>query len=170
MRYARPPKAPISDETLRRLMAIELKIRAADERARESRRQSVAEFDAGCIYVIEFASGMTKVGKTANADSRLSTHARHAEVHDNPIVRSWVSRRHPGCSTTEKLLKRFCALAGTRKTGEYFTGVRFELPQDYALRLARQARNGDRLDEPFAAVNGDMSKTWEQAQAALDDA
>jgi hypothetical protein len=154
MTRRRRTKPGISDESVAALIAIEKEIREHADRAKELRRQMREEFDGGHIYVIEFASGMTKVGKTMNASARFDTHARHAEVHGNPIVRSWTSPMHPGCSGTEKLLKRFCAQAGTRKTGEYFTGVRFEMAREYAERLAENQRQAAYLAAAIEDAGG----------------
>lgn len=149
----------------------------ATAHAAELRKRYYAEFDPGQLYVIEFGAGVTKVGKARRASDRIATHARYGEVIGNGIVRSWASEKHPGISGTEAKLIAFAKVHGTSVSGEYFTDLPFELATAYAELIVgeclteclRQA-DADRFEYLrllTAAVQGDLSKTWEQAREAL---
>jgi hypothetical protein len=138
----------LSEELLRDLAEIE-------ERIQAGRRRSPT--DEGHVYVIQFSTGVVKVGKAVGPTTRLSHHALQAKIHGVSIAASWTSERHSDHSKTERRLIDYCASRGVRIAAgnEYFTGVSFEDARDFAARL-------------IAAVNGDMRATWEEAQAALD--
>ncbi len=141
--------APVlSEELLRDLAEIE-------ERIQAGRRLSPA--DEGHVYVIQFSTGVVKVGKAVRPKTRLSHHALQARVHGVSVAASWTSERHPGHGGTKRQLIDHCASQGTRIAdgNKYFTGISFEDARDFAARL-------------IAAVNGNMRATWEEAQAALD--
>jgi len=170
---ARPSKVPISDSTLRQLMAIEKKIAAADLRAAELRRVRRATVDDGHLYVIEFSTGVIKVGKTIHPKVRLDSHAKSAKVHGISISRSWVSEKHPGHSDTEQELIAFGKHYGKPLLSgkcEYFADLDFEPTRCFAQILGGNRVRAAYLARLVAAVNGDMSATVEQAHAALGEA
>jgi hypothetical protein len=128
--YRRPP---ISDESLDRLMAIEAKIQDHIAQSHRLRAQQRRQFDPGYLYVVEFDSGVVKVGKTVNAESRLAAHARAGLVRS-----SWASLHHLECSKTERQLVAFCTEHGTVHSGrEYFRDLDFGLACACAERIVR---------------------------------
>jgi hypothetical protein len=119
--------------------------------------------DAGSVYVIEFTSGMLKVGKSVDPTSRLAVHASRARVHGDDVRRSWVSDEHPGHSESERRLIAFCKANGKQISREYFGDLRFECARTLATRLATDARRRAYLDELIEAAGGDLSMTWQAA-------
>ena len=97
--------------------------------------------DGGYLYVAEFSTGIIKVGKAKIPAIRLARHARHAQIHNVVIRRSWTSPGHPGHSGTERNLIDFCKRRGDQVVGrgEYFRGVTFETAQKYAHLLVQLA-------------------------------
>lgn len=164
MTRARVKPGP-SDETLRDLAVINQKIQEYTEQSRELRRQCHAEFDDGYIYVVQFSSGVVKPGKTRNPDWRMGQHARLAEFHGAPIVRSWVSGKHLGISQTERRLLKFCEETGTCLSGEYFADVRFEAAREFGRWIVDGSLLRFYLDWLVEAVDGDVSRTVAEALA-----
>lgn len=114
----------------------ELRIQEADVRDALARRRRRVEFDEGYVYVVEFDSGVIKVGKARNAKSRLAAHARSGLIRS-----SWTSPCHLHCGKTEALLISFCAERGELHGGrEYFRGLDFDAVRLVAERLADEAR------------------------------
>jgi hypothetical protein len=133
-RNTRPPA--LSEELIRDLALIEARIQAL------SRRRSA---DHGHVYVIEFSSGVVKVGKAANPDSRLASHDLHARIHGVQVTKSWASDRHSGYAKTERRLIKYCARLGVRIAdgNEYFTDISFEAARDFAAQLVAE-RTGEK--------------------------
>jgi hypothetical protein len=90
--------------------------------------------DVGHVYVIQFSTGVVKVGKAVNPESRIGDHRHNAAVHNISITDGFVSVAHPGHSKTERELIKFCAHHGTRTAAgnEYFTGIDFEAACSFA--------------------------------------
>lgn len=81
----------------------------------------------GYVYIVEFDSGLLKVGMTQFPQSRLTYHARHAASFGIRAVRGWLSPLHEEPFRTEGLLIAAAAEMGTAAGGrEYFAGVGFE--------------------------------------------
>jgi hypothetical protein len=145
--------------------AHEEKVRAITERAVLSKK--------GHVYAVRFTTGTAKVGKTVNPARRLRNHALSAQAHGIDIDRVWISEEHGGYSLTEQRLKDFCASLGTAMNsgGEHFGGISAEEFQGvcaFGFLATRERLRADYLRTLIDAVNGDMSKTWGEAQAALD--
>ena len=145
MRRAAAPV--LSAELLRDLAEIE-------ERIQAGRRRSPA--DEGHVYVLQFSTGVVKVGKAVGPATRLSHHTLQAKVHGVSVAESWTSERHSDHSKTERRLIDYCASRGVRIAAgkEYFTGISFEDARDFAASL-------------IDAVGGNLGATWGEAQAAL---
>ncbi len=136
----------------------------------------------GHIYVIEFSTGVVKVGKTISPQGRLATHSRAARIHGVDILRSWVSVRHPGCGATERQLIWLCRRRGASIEAEYFQGIPFEdvravaqllvedavQDQTASVRLAADAVRRAYLDKLIEAADYDLSMTWRDAHDRLD--
>lgn len=96
----------------------------------------------GYVYVIEFYSGMIKVGKSVQPDTRILHHAERAELHGDGVTRFWVSQRHRGFEKTELALIRFCKLHGEPWCGnEYFREVSPEAARDAARAAIDDSAN-----------------------------
>lgn len=162
----RVPRAPkvLNDDTVLRLMECEVRIEACTDEGRRMRAELYRVFDPGQLYVAEFDSGVVKVGKARNAENRLAQHAKTGLVRA-----SWTSPLHLECSKTERRLIAFCDEHGTLYGGrEYFRDIAFDLARDHAERIVFGSRCRTYLDALTDVVDGDMSATVEQAQAALD--
>lgn len=80
-----------------------------------------AKLAAGHLYVVEFTSGVVKVGKAENPAARLAAHARLAEIHGGAVKATWTSRRLIAYATAEQELIELCARQGRLVSGrEYF--------------------------------------------------
>lgn len=87
------------------------------------RKQFARRYDLGHVYVVEFDSGVLKVGRTGDSDSRLKAHAKAGYF----AASYWVSARHLDHRATERRLIAFCAERGVLHGGrEYFGEVRFD--------------------------------------------
>lgn len=81
----------------------------------------IAKYALGHIYVVEFTSGVVKVGKAANPKARLATHTQLAEVHGGGVKSSWISRRLVAYADAERDLIMLCSRRGRLVAGrEYF--------------------------------------------------
>lgn len=158
----------LSDEAAAELVAIARKIAAHTARSRELRQQMRREFDPGYIYVVQFSTGVVKPGKAVDPENRLAHHARLAEFHGAPVVRSWVSEYHLGISKTERRLLRFCEATGRQLSGEYFTSLLFDSAREYGQRVVYGALLRTHLDWMVEAVDGDMSRSVADAWAAVE--
>lgn len=135
-------------------------IREASTQARASRPSS----GIGQLYVVEFTSGVLKVGKAVRADSRIATHALHARIHRGDIARSWASGRHAGYDETERRLISGCKRLGQNAFGrEYFRGVDFNTVCELAGRVVLDSQRRAYLDQLITAADGDLSTTWQDA-------
>jgi hypothetical protein len=142
----------------------EKKIQECTAESRRLRTEMRKLFDPGCLYVVEFDSGVVKVGKTASAEGRLEAHAKAGLVRS-----SWASPYHLYCGKAERKLIAFCNEHGTLHGGrEYFRDIAFTVACDYAERIVFGHRCRIYLDDLTDAVNGDLSKTVAEAQVAFD--
>jgi len=90
---------------------------------------------AGQIYVIAMGD-MIKVGRAANAASRLSSHRLEVNRHGKEVTGEWMSQPHVGWRGNESRLIEFCnSLGGEHKGSEYFIGLDFEHVRTYAETL-----------------------------------
>lgn len=142
---------------LRELLRLEHEIQAADVRAAIARRRRQSMVDEGFIYVVEFTSGVVKVGKTTHPDSRLATHAKFARIHGGDIRQSWISEQHHGFSKTERILIEFCQQRGVPIFGkEYFGGVSFNHVRDYADLTVMVTQIDTSVERMLAGAAGDL--------------
>lgn len=126
----------------------------------------------GYLYVIEFASGVVKVGKAVNPRRRIATHATHARVHGGEVRHSWVSERHAGFDVTERVLIEGCKQVGELAFGnEYFRSVDFGWANQYAGMVVLGRKRRAYLDSLIEAADYDLSVAWQEAhdRLALDE-
>lgn len=110
-----------------------------------------------------------KVGKSADPERRLATHAMMARVHGGGVRQCWTSARHDDMGASERKLLEFCRHAGEQVDREYFRGTDFSEICHLGERLAADARRRAYLNELVAAADGDLSVTWREAHERLDD-
>ena len=78
----------------------------------------------GYVYIVQFASGAIKVGRTQNPASRLKSHAATARAHGIAVAAQWVSQPIATARQNERLLIDFCKVRFTAVNGgEYFSGA-----------------------------------------------
>ncbi len=95
----------------------------------------------GYLYVLQFSTGVIKVGQTTRIHRRLGEHRRDAAAFGVNITRCWVSRPHRGFLKTEAALIEACLIAkGRRVRQEYFSGVAFDVAVGFADQLAVRCR------------------------------
>lgn len=94
--------------------------------APEGVETSTVEF-GGYLYIIEFSTGLLKVGKTRNPAKRLDQHRHHAEAFGLSITRYWVSEAHDNYGENElRLISDMHEIGGVSNLVEYFSGVTLE--------------------------------------------
>jgi len=98
----------------------------------------VVEHRQGYIYIIEFSSGVTKVGRTLDVVKRLAHHKIEALKHGHIVVNEWSSSRHVDWIENERQLISYCAHRfGSPSYGsEYFTGTDFDDVIKFAATLS----------------------------------
>lgn len=101
--------------------------------------RSVRMLDERHIYVIQFSSGIIKVGQTRNLDRRLADHEAGAKNHGHDVLRSWTSSAHSTWKAHEQALIDYCeALFGPPVRGrEHFAGSDFDAVVNYASKYDR---------------------------------
>lgn len=87
------------------------------------------------IYVIEFASGRVKVGRTRNVKLRKSQIASMAAAFDESIAQTWSSDVHSQAIDNEEAMIDFCCRRGRQSAREYFTEVKFDAVVAFAKSL-----------------------------------
>ena len=97
---------------------------------------TLASITPGHVYVVEFDSGVVKVGKTINPPSRIATHAIHGQAHGRSIRSSWISRAHYFHGATERELIDFCIRTGECIAGREFFRITFEQARSRARLLS----------------------------------
>lgn len=106
----------------------------------------------GQLYVIEFSTGMVKVGKTGKGEARLDRHASDAAPYGATIANRWISAVHAGYDATEDVLILRCAAEAEQVKREYFRGI----THARAVQLAEAviAERGGAGEGPTAPVKG----------------
>lgn len=98
----------------------------------------VVKHKQGYVYVIEFSSGVTKVGRTLDVIRRLAQHKTEALKHGHTMVNEWNSSRHVDWIKNERQLISYCARRSGLPSygGEYFTNVDFDEIIEFAEALS----------------------------------
>jgi hypothetical protein len=101
-------------------------------------RRRVIRQSSGFIYVIEFSTGLIKVGMTKDGDNRLKQHAKAAHQQKSSILDHWISSRHKGYQENEASLISFCLKHyGPPAHGkETFASASFETTVSFAQSLS----------------------------------
>lgn len=102
----------------------------------------------GHLYVVEFAPGHIKVGRTAEPAERLAAHARQARAFGAEVRRSWVSKRHAYSPLTERALIKLCTKHGELIAGREYFALSFETARSFAdISVSNIAWDESRLAE-----------------------
>lgn len=105
----------------------------------EERASILSEFFAprpkmGRIYVLEFSTGIVKVGRTVRP-GRIEQHAKEARRYGVSVVRHWISAAVDRYTDIERTVIRACAREGVAEHGvEYF-----RMPYERALAIVQEA-------------------------------
>lgn len=104
----------------------------------ENDSTAVAEPSVAYLYVIEYSTGVVKVGQTRDLDKRMASHATMALAHGAKILRRWTSPAAGSPRAAEAAVISFCRKRWTTQAGaEYFAGANYceivEYAQDAAL-------------------------------------
>lgn len=103
------------------IAAADAQIAAEDAERAAEHAAFLVRFALGFIYVVEFASGIVKVGKAKDPKGRVAAHTQLAEVHGGGVRSAWVSRRLVSYGEAERALIDLCARNGELVAGrEYF--------------------------------------------------
>jgi hypothetical protein len=89
----------------------------------------------GHLYVIQFHTGVIKVGQTNHAARRLTEHRRDSWAFGVVMTRIWVSPAHEDYLTNEVDLISFTSRSGGRARREYFHGADFDRVVEFARDL-----------------------------------
>jgi hypothetical protein len=137
----RHKQASLSEELLRNLNEVQQQIEVLTGLGHGAHSRAG---DVGHLYVLMFSTGVVKVGKAVDLNSRIATHKYHAKIHGVTIADASGSDAHPQHSKTERQLIDFCLREGVRIDAgtEYFTGVEFETVCDFADQVV-----GERLQK-----------------------
>lgn len=90
------------------------------------------------IYVIEFDSGLIKVGRTSRPQQRITSHKGNVyNISRAEIINQWVSCEHTNPGENERKLISYCEVKSkkTGKRSEWFNNVNFADVVSYAEGL-----------------------------------
>jgi predicted GIY-YIG superfamily endonuclease len=94
----------------------------------------------GHLYVIEFSTGVIKVGRSVNPATRLKEHTREAGRYGVTVLNAWASAEHEGIVQSERQLVDYARTQGTEAGGyEYFKGASFDAIKEYAESIDHNA-------------------------------
>lgn len=115
----------------------------------------------GRVYVVEFSSGLVKVGRSQNVRRRVSQHRGTAEAMDLSLARVWVSPPHENHTETERELIAFGIARATRRIrDEYFVGCTFERFMDCVRRLEYRPLDREAARTHAEAKSLDLKRVW----------
>jgi hypothetical protein len=91
----------------------------------------------GFLYVIEFSTGLVKVGRSAQPHARIRSHETSAACHGVRIERQWISEEHSNMEGSESKLIWSCERGsdGRAVTGREY----FRLPFAEVVSAAKEA-------------------------------
>ncbi|MER7280457.1 GIY-YIG nuclease family protein [Dactylosporangium sp. NPDC000244] len=96
----------------------------------------------GYLYVIEFSTGVIKVGQTADPRRRLPEHRRDADAFKVAIVNFWISPAHWNYLDNEIDLINRCMQVSSRARREYFRDLSFVTAVGFANELTFYTQEG----------------------------
>lgn len=96
----------------------------------------------GFVYLLEFDTGVIKVGKAVDPRRRLQAHKSSAEAMGRRLVAAWVSRPHGNYAANERaLIASFTHRSSQVIRAEYFVGVGITEARRIAQALPFEPRN-----------------------------
>jgi hypothetical protein len=117
------------------------------------------------LYVIEFSSGVVKVGVSEKPDHRMADHAMNARVHGHTVVNTWTSSKHANARQTERELIEFCSGRWSTVAGrEYFTEAVFAEVVAFAECLALEPADDE------CGMSAPPPFDWAEAEALCGSA
>lgn len=105
----------------------------------------------GYLYVIEFDTGVVKVGKTTDPAARMATHISQAAAYRATLTAAWFSEAHLGYAGNETavLAHVVSKQLGKQVRREYFHDADFTQVVDVAERACR----GEDLDGQMSLID-----------------
>lgn len=94
----------------------------------------------GYLYVIEFSTGVIKVGQTRDPQRRLGEHRRSAGAFGVSITQFWLSPPHANYLETEAALIIDCAEFSPYSKREYFHAINWSEAVEDAFALTRRRK------------------------------
>jgi hypothetical protein len=95
----------------------------------------------GFVYIVQFSTGVVKVGQTIRPQVRLAKHRRDAAALNVAVIDVWVSSPHRNYLANEKKLIGFCARTGRQVKREYFRGTDLTSVRRFAESLTYVSRS-----------------------------
>ena len=115
----------------------------------------------GYLYVVQFNSGVVKVGRTMNPSARLKSHATGGRPHGISVVAQWLSQPHLAAKRNERLLIAFCrSRYRSVNDGEFFVGAEPDQVVAYAEDLRASATCSDALRFQQYGRNAGKGGSW----------
>jgi hypothetical protein len=111
---------------------IDALIAAEDAELAAEAKRLLAPLALGHIYVVEFGSGVVKVGRGTDPKGRVAAHTRLAEVHGGTVRSVWISRELVGYRSAERSLLRLCARHGAPVVGREYFAIDFRTVRNLA--------------------------------------
>lgn len=114
------------------------------------------------LYVIEFSSGVVKVGMTTSPAVRFTRHEKVARSQNASIGSYWISPPHVSTAANERALLNSCRRrAKSIGASEYFAGLVFAEAVELARSLKFEPRSAEqrdaRAEKSRAAIRGRAS-------------
>lgn len=95
------------------------------------------------IYVIQFTSGLVKIGRSINPELRIKTHESIVyAISGHGIARQWVKKLDGSAANAENQLIRWCSVQWDSRANEWFPCADFELITEYADTLTGDTNAG----------------------------
>jgi hypothetical protein len=119
-------------------------------------RRRIARQNSGFIYVIQFSTGLLKVGQSRDLPKRLKQHRDGAHRQRQAVVSSWGSPRHTSHTANEDRLISFCLKHyGPAVHGkETFENASFAEVVSYAESLSFPVLTGQDVDRLMRKEDG----------------
>jgi hypothetical protein len=118
--------------------------------------------------MLEFDTGLLKVGYSQNPRSRVATHGSSAAVHGADLNRVWVSQpSHDAAAREARLIALVCGLATEQRGREWFLGVSFDEVTVIAERHFGSGKVHSLAVEPDPTTHGDEPGGWRRTSAHL---
>lgn len=120
------------------------------------------------IYVVQFNSGIVKVGRTMNPATRLKSHATGGRPHGISVSAQWLSQPHLRAKRNEHLLIAFCKdRYQSVNDGEFFVDAEPSEIVAYAERLNVSAGGPEVLRFERYGRNAGRGGSWPEEDPVI---